>query len=78
MLVGFNLKEKDSTVLVARRAKRVAEPVPGFGVVDTTKFGWCSGWESDQNHSACRVEFHSNQINKLVKCACDCHKENNV
>lgn len=57
-----------------KRIRKPLEPTAEYGIVDTTKFGWCSGWENEQNHPACQTEFYSATINKLVRCACDCHK----
>jgi hypothetical protein len=72
--VEFSLKEKDSTVQVARQ-KRILEDIPEYSIVDSTKFSWCSGWDHEINHNGCRIEFKSEQTNKLYKCSCICHKE---
>lgn len=69
----FNLKEKDFTVQVAKQ-RRIAEPQPVYAIVDTVKFSWCSGFDHEINHNGCKKEFHSEKVNKLYVCSCNCHK----
>ena len=78
MQVAFNLKVKDFIVQVAKRIKKTEEALPRHTVCDSVKFSWCSGWESEKNHLACKIEFFDKIANRQYNCACECHKEKNV
>ena len=40
-----------------------------------SKFGWCLGHDTEQQHEECPKEFTNNIQNYTLKCDCECHEQ---